>query len=151
MPARRPSGKSRAKAAAVNAGAEAESETEAESESWLDKVDGVGQADAESEAPSPAAFCAPGAEPAAKLWSFSPATVAENFERIVEVGGVIAQTSTIRWNFSAAAAPNIANHIPILKPCIVAFECGAARLNLLHGYHVMAAGAQTASGPSNGH
>ena len=66
-------GKSRAKAAAVNAGAEAESETESESESesWLDKVDGFGQADAESEAPSPAAFCAPGAEPAAKLWSFS--------------------------------------------------------------------------------
>ena len=79
------------------------------------------------------------------------ATVAEKFERIVEVGGGIAQTSTIRWNFSAAVAPNIANHIPILKPCIVAFECGAARLNLLHGYHVMAAGAQTASGPSNGH
>ena len=65
------------------------------------------------------------------------ATVAEKFER--------------RWNFSAAAAPNIANHIPILKPCIVAFECGAARLNLLHGYHVMAVGAQAASGPSNGH
>ena len=41
-------GKSRAKAAAVNAGAEAESETESESESWLDKVDGFGQADAES-------------------------------------------------------------------------------------------------------
>ena len=60
-------GKSRAKAAAVNAGAEAESETESESESWLDKVD----AESVSEAPSPAAFCAPGAEPAAKLWSFS--------------------------------------------------------------------------------
>ena len=79
------------------------------------------------------------------------ATVAEKFERIVEVGRRIAQTSTIRWNFSAAAAPNIANHIPILKPCIVALECGAARLNLLHGYHVMAFGAQAASGPSNGH
>ena len=39
-------GKSRAKAAAVNAGAEAESETESESESWLDKVDGFGQANA---------------------------------------------------------------------------------------------------------
>jgi len=39
-------GKSRAKAAAANAGAEAESETESESESWLDKVDGFGQADA---------------------------------------------------------------------------------------------------------
>ena len=38
-------GKSRARAAAVNAGAEAESETESESESWLDKVDGFGQAD----------------------------------------------------------------------------------------------------------
>ena len=47
-------GKSRAKAAAVNAGAEAESETESE-----------------SEAPSPAALGAPGAEPAAQLWSFS--------------------------------------------------------------------------------
>ena len=79
------------------------------------------------------------------------ATVAEKFERTVEVGGRIAQTSTIRWNFSAAAAPNIANHILILKPCIVALECGAARLNLLHGYHVMAFGAQAASGPSNGH
>ena len=44
------------------------------------------------------------------------ATVAEKFERIVEVGGGIAQTSTIRWNFSEAVAPNIANHIPILKP-----------------------------------
>ena len=32
------------------------------------------------------------------------ATVAEKFERIVEVGGGIAQTSTIRWNFSAAVA-----------------------------------------------
>ena len=64
-------GKSRAKAAAVNAGAEAESETESESESWLDKVDGFGQADAESEAPSPAALGAPDAEPAAQLWSFS--------------------------------------------------------------------------------
>ena len=79
------------------------------------------------------------------------ATVAEKFERTVEVGGRIAQNSTIRWNFSAAAAPNIANHILILKPCIVALECGAARLNLLHGYHVMAVGAQAASGPSNGH
>ena len=79
------------------------------------------------------------------------ATVAEKFERIVEVGGRIAQTSTIRWNFSAAVAPNIANHILILKPCIVALECGAARLNLLHGYHVMAVGAQAASGPCNGH
>ena len=28
-------------------------------------------AEAEAEAPRPAAFCAPGAEPAAKLWSFS--------------------------------------------------------------------------------
>ena len=84
-------------------------------------------------------------------FDWSAKTVAEKFERIVEVGGGIAQTSTIRWNFSAAAAPNIANHIPILKPCMVAFECGEARLNLLHGYHVMAAGAQTASGPSNGH
>ena len=79
------------------------------------------------------------------------ATAAEKFQRTVEVGARIAQNSTIRCNFSAAAAPNIANHIPILKPCIVALECGAARLNLLHGYHVMAAGAQTASGPSNGH
>ena len=41
---------------------------------------------------------------------------AEGGFSVVEVGGGIAQTSTIRWNFSATVAPNIANHIPILKP-----------------------------------
>ena len=79
------------------------------------------------------------------------AAAAEKFQRIVEVWAIPPPTSTIRSNFSATVAPNIANPIPILKPCIVALECGAARLNLLHGYHVMAVGAQAASGPSNGH
>ena len=44
--------------------------------------------------------------------------------------------------------PEVDDFIPELP---LFLECGAARLNLLHGYHVMAAGAQTASGPSNGH
>ncbi len=43
------------------------------------------------------------------------AAAAEKFQRIVEVWAIPPPTSTIRSNFSATVAPNIANPIPILK------------------------------------